>query len=267
MAENCLENRAFFKDRTQFGPGSPSGQVPSKPIFDAMKQLLVMDLSGNNLGPELPLVLTKIAPRLQVLMLDGNELKRIDPVFAAAKSNRWRETLKSISLRGNPLPSPILEATKQRGVPGLFAALLAQKEEEEIEARRVHRLNMDYAEKAEREKHAMLERQRNREQEMDERMRAQKAEEIDEKSRGNEVKETQNKVGGGEEAAAAEREADRLIKSAEDAAEAEGKMRASPAPGTEKVATSHEEENGTTELEGGAAPAAANTAAPDEGKE
>ena len=72
---------------------------------------------------------------------------------------------------------------------------------------------------------------------MDERMRAQKAEEIDEKSRGNEVQETQNKVGGGEEAAAAEREADRLIKSAEDAAEAEGKMRASPAPGTEKDAT------------------------------
>ena len=50
------------------------------------------------------------------------------------------------------------------GVPGLFAALLAQKEEEEIEARRVHRMNMELAEKAEYEKHAMLERHRIREE-------------------------------------------------------------------------------------------------------
>lgn len=164
-ANNRLENRAFYKDRINYpGPSSPSGVVPSAPVFDSMDKLLVMDLSRNNLGPELPPSLMKIAPRLQVLMLDHNQLERISPVFADSKTSKWPETLKSIALRGNPLPTKLLQAAKDCGVPGLFAALVALKEQEDVEARRLHRAKMEAAEKAEHEKHLMLQRHRNRQQ-------------------------------------------------------------------------------------------------------
>lgn len=272
VAENCLENGAFLKDRTQFGPGSPSGNVPTRPIFDAMKQLLVLDLSGNNLGPELPLALMKLAPRLQVLMLDGNKLERINPLFAASKSSRWRETLKSISLRGNPLPGTVLEAVRQRGVPGLFAALLAQKDEEEIEAKRMHKMNMEFAEAAEREKHAMLERQRKREQgmvQLREQKEEQKGDEREAQSVGGKIAEgKQNEGRGGEEAA--EREAERLMKAAEDDAAAEEKAHAAEvsagAPiGAEITVAADEEEEGEGEdAELAAPPVEAEVTAPAE---
>ena len=83
--------------------------------------LLTLDLSNNQIGPEVPLTLVSMAPKLQVLALYNNDIERMDPSFV---TSTWKDTLRTVTLRGNPLPNLVLDGLEARGVPGLFAAII-----------------------------------------------------------------------------------------------------------------------------------------------
>jgi Leucine-rich repeat (LRR) protein len=135
-SDNCLTNNSLLasgegkKKKGGGGSGKSGGSrsvammssamPPTRPIFDSMRMLLTLDLSNNKLGPDLPLALAKMTPLLQVLSLFNNDIERMETGFVTSS---WSASLRTVTLRGNPLPDLVLDGLNARGVPGLFAAL------------------------------------------------------------------------------------------------------------------------------------------------
>ena len=151
VSGNALTNQSFFeKQRVQ---QLESSTVP-KPIFEPFRMLLSLDLSNNNLGPDVPYMLVKLAPLLQVLSLHFNNIKSMSSNFV---TSTWKTSLKVVTLRGNPMPALMLNALDEKGVPGLFAAILEHENQklmdlEELEMTKLRDTEKESIEKERKEK-------------------------------------------------------------------------------------------------------------------
>ena len=121
-SHNIFRNKSLSEKKSSPSSLPPMSKLlPAKPIFTALRMLLTLDLSNNQIGPEVPLTLVSMAPKLQVLALYNNDIERMDPSFV---TSTWKDTLRTVTLRGNPLPNLVLDGLEARGVPGLFAAII-----------------------------------------------------------------------------------------------------------------------------------------------
>ena len=62
-------------------------------------------------------------------------------------TSTWKTSLKVVTLRGNPMPALVLNALDEKGVPGLFAAILEHENQQLMDLKELERTKLRDTEK------------------------------------------------------------------------------------------------------------------------